>query len=156
LTVTAPPPPPPPNPILNGGFETGTLADWISSGTTGIGNSGCHSGLYCAQVGAATATSGTSSIAQTFKAPSGATLSFYYRGACPDRTRYAWATATLRDNTNNTTNMVLPRTCTNSGSWVKVSSSVTANHSYTITLSSHDDGDAVDANYTVYDDVSVQ
>jgi subtilase family serine protease len=161
LTVTAPPPPPPPNPILNGGFEAGPtypVPDWASSGpAVSVVSTGCHSGSYCAQLGLPTATNGNSSIAQTFTAPAGATsLSFYYRSMCPDRTRYAWATATLRDNTNSTTNTVLQRTCTNNGPWVNVSGSVTAGHSYTITLSSRDDGDAGDGNYTLFDDVSVQ
>jgi hypothetical protein len=37
-----------------------------------------------------------------------------------------------------------------------VSASVTAGHSYTLTLTSHDDNFAGDATYTLYDDVVVQ
>jgi hypothetical protein len=37
-----------------------------------------------------------------------------------------------------------------------VSASVTAGHSYTLTLTSHDDNYSTDATYTLYDDVVVQ
>jgi hypothetical protein len=156
LTVTAAPPPP--SAIVNGGFETGTLSGWTVTGPADsvVGN-GCHTGSYCAQLGSASPTSGSSNIVQTFTVPSGATsLWFFYKGACPDTVKSAWATATLKDTTRRTTTTVLPKTCTNNGSWVKVSSPVTAGHSYTLTLTSRDDNDAGDGNYTLYDDVSVQ
>ena len=50
----------------------------------------------------------------------------------------------------------LPKTCTNNGAWVQVSAAVTAGHSYTLTLISHDDNYAGDPTYTLYDDVTVQ
>jgi hypothetical protein len=157
LTVN---PPAGSNPIVNGGFETGTLFGWTSSGTTGVISSGCHSGSYCARLGTTVPTNGNSSIAQTFKAPARAsTLAFYYSVSCPDTVRYDWATATLRDNTSRTTRTVLGKTCNNSSSlspWARVSSSLTAGHSYTLTLTSRDDNYPGDATYTLYDDVSVQ
>ena len=89
-------------------------------------------------------------------APSGATtLSFWYRVVCTDSVTYDWATATLKDNTSNTTTTVLGHTCNNSGTWVKVTASVTAGHSYTLTLTDHDDGYAGDPTYTLYDDVAI-
>lgn len=158
LTVSAPP-----SAIVNGGFETGNLTGWSASGVSGAekavrtANYGCHSGSWCARLGLTTPTNGSSNIAQTFTAPAGSsTLSFYYKVVCPDTVQHDWATATLKDNNTGTTVTALSRTCTNSGSWVKVSHAVTAGHSYKLTLTSHDDNHPGDATYTLYDDVAVR
>ena len=138
--------------LTNGGFETGNLSSWTSVGLASVLGGG-HSGSYAAQVGG-TAPSSDSNIGQTFTAPSGATgLSFFYKVVCPDSVSYDWASATLKDNTAGTTATVLANTCTNSGAWVQASASVTAGHSYTLTLASHDDNYAGDPTYTLYDDV---
>src|SRR5207253_3141868 len=55
-----------------------------------------------------------------------------------------------------TTATVLNRTCTNNGAWVQVTSSLTASHSYTLTLISHDDNYPGDPTYTNFDDISIQ
>ena len=152
-----PPPPPPPNPIVNGGFESGTLSGWTPGGAATSVVSGGHSGSYSARLGTTVPTNGDSSIAQTFTAPSGSSkVTFWYKVSCPDTITYDWATATLRDNTTATTGTVLARTCTNSGTWVQASGTVTAGHSYTLTLTSHDDNYSSDPTYTLYDDVVVQ
>jgi hypothetical protein len=152
LTVTAPTG----GGIVNGGFETGSLSGWTSSGaSSAVVNAGCHGGTYCAQVGSTSPTNGDSSIAQTFTVPSGNTLSFFYKVICPDTITYDWATATLKDNTAGTTATVLPKLCTNTGAWASVSAPVTAGHSYTLTLTSHDDNYPGDPTYTLYDDVAI-
>jgi hypothetical protein len=153
LTATAPPP----SGITNGGFETGSFSGWpVSGASESIMSSGCHSGSYCAQLGSTSPTNGNSSIAQTFTAPSGSTgLSFYYDVVCPDSLTYDWATATLRDNTAGTITSPLAKTCTTNRGWVQISTAVTAGHSYTLTLISHDDNYAGDATYTLYDDVAI-
>jgi serine protease len=66
-----------------------------------------------------------------------------------------WATATLRDNSTNTTTTLLPPTCTNNGAWVQLDANVVAGRSYTLTLTNRDDGTWGDATYTYYDDVTL-
>ncbi|MBV9257464.1 MAG: hypothetical protein JO215_05545, partial [Ktedonobacteraceae bacterium] len=141
--------------VTNGGFETGNLSGWTSAGTTSVSGT-AHSGSYSAQVGGTGPTNGNSSIKQTFTAPSGShTVSFWYQVVCPDTVTYDWATATLKDNTSGKTTTVLPKKCNLNGTWAQVSASVTAGHSYTLTLISHDDDYPGDPTYTLYDDVSV-
>jgi hypothetical protein len=142
--------------LTNGGFETGNLSAWTASGASEtVVNSGCHGGTYCAQLGATTPTNGDSTIAQTFTAPTGATgISFYYKESCPDTVTYDWALATLADNTAGTTTTLITKTCATVG-WTNVTGALTAGHSYTLTLTSHDDNYAGDPTYTVYDDVTI-
>jgi hypothetical protein len=148
--------PPPPSGITNGTFETGDLGGWTTAGTTSVSTT-AHSGSGAAEVGGTSPTNGDSSIAQTFTAPAGSSsLSFWYLVNCPDTLTYDWATATLRDNTSGTTTTVLAKTCNTANVWAHVTSPITAGHSYTLTLISHDDDFASDPTYTLYDDVATQ
>jgi serine protease len=142
--------------ITNGGFEAGSLSGWTASGpATGVTTSGPHTGTYAALLGSSNPTNGASNIAQTFTAKSGnTTLTFYYDVFCPDTVTYDWATATLKDNTTGTTTTPLGKTCVNGSGWKQINATITAGHSYTLTLTSKDDNYPGDPTYTKYDDVS--
>jgi hypothetical protein len=147
------------NTFQNGTFETGNLSGWTTTaGSASVTTATPHSGTYAAMLGLTSPTNGDSSIAQTFSAPTGSsTLSFWYRNVCPDTLTYDWATATLTDNTTGTTQTVLPKVCSNpGGTWTQVNAAISAGHSYTLTLTSHDDNYSSDPTYTEYDDVVVR
>ncbi len=153
VSASTPPPPPPPNPVVNGGFETGSYSGWTTAGTATV-STASHTGTYAAQLGSTSPTNGDSSASQTFTAPTGSsTVSFWYNNHCPDSLTYDWATATLTTGTTTTT--ILAKTCNNAG-WTKVSAAVSSGKSYTLKLFNHDDNYASDPTYTQFDDVSVQ
>ena len=137
--------------VLNGGFESGSLKNWTTSGSVAIVTS-AHSGKHAARLGKVTPTSGNSTAAQTFTTH-GTSLSFWYNVNCPDTVSVAYATATLTDNTAHSTVTVLAKTCVAASGWRQVNRTVIAGHSYTLKLTNHDDGDAGDGAYLRVDDV---
>jgi endo-1,4-beta-D-glucanase Y len=142
--------------IVNGGFETGDFTGWTRAGTTSITGSGPHSGTYAAQLGTNSPTNGDSQVAQTFVAPAGSSqLSFFYNITCPDVVQWDWATATLKDNTSGLSTTPLAKSCTLGQGWQTITATVTAGHTYTLTLVSHDENNPGDPTFTRYDDVSL-
>jgi hypothetical protein len=145
------------NPVVNPGFETGTLSGWTATGVARA-SPYPHTGSYAGSLGSSSPST-DSTLSQTFTMPAGAnTLTLWYRIFCFDTITYDWASATLTDNTTNTTIIVLPNTCTNTNTWVQASASATSmrGHSVTLTLLNHDDNYPGDATYTDFDDISVQ
>ena len=139
--------------LTNPGFESG-LTGWTSTGSTST-SATSHSGTASAMVGSTAATT-DSALSQTFTLPSTATqVSFWYQVHCPDSVTYDWASATLKDNTSGTTTTMLANTCSNAGTWVQATATVTGGHSVTLTLANHDDNYASDPTYTLYDDVAI-
>ncbi|GHO47717.1 hypothetical protein [Ktedonospora formicarum] len=56
---------------------------------------------------------------------------------------------------SNTTSTIPTNTCNISATWTQVTARMTANHSYTLALTSHNDNYAGDATYTRFDDINV-
>jgi hypothetical protein len=142
------------NPIVNGDFRTGNLFGWSSSGSAAAVQEG--GGTFGARLGLPTPTIGDSTVSQSFLAPTNtSSVSFDYQNTCPDSLTFDWATATLTDNTTNSTTTILAKTCTATPNWTFVSAPILANHMYTITLVSHDDNYPTDPTYTDYTNVAV-
>jgi hypothetical protein len=152
--------PAPPNPIVNPGFESGSLSGWTASGPVAVNTTAPGSGMFSAQVGSTAPTATDGVLKQTFTVPTGASMFlFAYNVHCSDTVTFDWLTVTLSDNTTGTTTTALGKTCTNNQGW-KTSSgvAVTPGHSVTITVTVHDDDfdSPPDPTWAQLDDFRVQ
>jgi hypothetical protein len=141
--------------IVNGGFESG-LSGWTASGASVGPVAGGYAGATALQLGGMSPTSGDSTASQTFVVP-GTTPNFSlrYKMTCPDTVTYDWVSVTLTDNATGLSSTLLPLTCVTTTGWTQVSAVLTAGHSYTLTLTSHDDGYPSDPSFTLFDAVSL-
>jgi hypothetical protein len=158
LTVTAPSS----QLIQNGGFETGTLANWTTGGvfTPFVETVQKHSGTYSAQLSASSGSepNGDSSIYQTITIPSTATkatLTFYYWPSTTDTITYDWQEAQVQ-NTSGTMLAQIMKVCSNAMTWVPVTYDLTSYKGQTIRIYFNDHGDGYgDLTYMYLDDVTV-
>jgi hypothetical protein len=144
--------------IFNGGFELGTLAGWTASGASEqVSSTSPFAGTYDAELGLPTATNGDSTIVQNFVAPPGTSfLTVDYKMTCPDSVTFDWVTVTLTDTSDAVTYTMVPKTCATDSGYVSVGQAVVAGHSYTLTLTSHDDDYFYDPSYTLFDGITIQ
>jgi hypothetical protein len=159
------------NPVLNPSFEKADFSVspppirfWSVAGTVSFVNvftQPVFTGRHAGRTGSTSATSGDSSLFQTVTVPSGAsTISLWYLPFCQDPAN-DWVTVTLQDQTSGQTTTVLPPTCESNVNvdhplWNFVTGTVVAGHTYTVTLTSHDDGAPATPTYAFWDDVNIQ
>src|SRR6202163_4703270 len=158
LTVTAPSS----QLIQNGGFETGTLANWTTGGAAvpTISTVQKHSGTYSALDGASSGgePNGDDFLYQTITIPSTATkatLTFWYWPATTDTITYDWQEAQVQ-NTSGATLAQIMKVCSNAQAWTQVTYDLTSYKGQTIRIyfNDHQDGYG-DLTYMYVDDVSV-
>ncbi|HKB98051.1 MAG TPA: hypothetical protein VKD23_04610 [Terriglobales bacterium] len=158
LTVTAPSS----QLIQNGGFETGTLANWTTGGVVAptISTAQKHAGTYSVLDGASSGSepNGDDFLYQTITIPSTATkatLTFWYWPATTDTITYDWQEAQVQ-NTSGATLAQIIKVCSNAQAWTQVTYDLTSYKGQTIRIyfNDHQDGFG-DLTYMYVDDVSV-
>jgi hypothetical protein len=158
LTITAPST----QLIQNGGFEAGTLANWLTGGVYAPSTTTTqkHGGTYSAQVGATSGTepNGDSSLYQTITIPSSATkatLTFWYWPSTTDTITYDWQEAQVQNSSGAPLAQIM-KVCSNAHAWTQVTYDLTSYKGQTIRIyfNDHQDGYG-DLTYMYLDDVSV-
>jgi len=154
LTVTAAP-----QGVVNGGFETGDLSGWTTSGAfLPVISTTAHTGTYSARIGSTNPVNGNSTLTQTVAIPSGnSQLTFWYQPHCTDTITYDQSQMQIR-NTAGASLVTVLNVCANSSTWTNVSVDTSAYAGQTVVLwfNDHDDGYAGDPTYFLVDDVSVR
>ena len=140
-------------PLRNGDWEAGTLDPWLGVGS--VSRSTAHqSGSASVQVGRFRAAKVDAVLVQTFLSPVAGVLTASYQSHCGDSVAYDWTSVVLVDDTARTSVTVLPRTCAQDSTWRSTSPVPTvAGDTYTLIVTTHDDGWAADPTYALFDDV---
>ena len=158
LTITAPST----QLIQNGGFETGTLANWTTGGAAlpTISTVQKHSGSFSALAGASSGSepNGDDFLYQSITIPSTATkatLTFWYWPSTTDTITYDWQEAQVQ-NTSGTMLAQIMKVCSNAQAWTQVTYDLTSYKGQTIRIyfNDHQDGFG-DLTYMYLDDISV-
>ncbi|MGH9643957.1 MAG: hypothetical protein ACRD3Q_16235 [Terriglobales bacterium] len=158
LTVTAPQT----QLIQNGGFETGTFANWTTGGVVAptISTVQKHSGTHSVLDGASSGSepNGDDYLYQSITIPSTATkatLTFWYWPATTDTITYDWQEAQVQNSSGATLAQVM-KVCQNTQAWTQVTYDLTSYKGQTIRIyfNDHQDGYG-DLTYMYVDDVSV-
>lgn len=122
------------NDIVNGGFETGTLSGWTTTGTASVVSSPVHSGAHAGKAGP-----GNGTLSQTFTATHPA-LSLWYVQIC-GQSAFGFSTITLTDNTTNQSQTLLDQFCGQGPTgYSQLTGALTSGDSYTITVDNQDFG----------------
>ncbi len=162
--AAAAPPPPAPQPVVNGGFESGTLAPWLAGGgspTPSLSRTRVHTGSLSAYLGSSSGRepTGDSSLRQTIHVaiPAGArsaTLSFWTWTASTDLGAFDYQESQLRPAGG--TPRSLFKGAANSLSWQQTSADVTAYNGGDVEIyfNVHQDGGG-DPTWMYVDDVAV-
>jgi hypothetical protein len=107
--------------ILNGGFETGDLTDWVAYSSAPppvVDNTLAHSGSYSVFLGSALGgeTPGDGAIYQQFAVGAGGTLSFWTLRVTTDSISFDWQDAYIRDTSGNILSTIF-HTCQTDSNW---------------------------------------
>lgn len=124
----------PPSDIVNGGFESGTLSGWTSTGTASVVGSPVHGGSYAGRAG-----TGNGTLSQTFTAHHAA-LSLWAVQVC-GQSAFGISTITVTDRTTNSAQTLLNQFCGQGPTgYHQLTATLTSGDSYTITVNNQDFG----------------
>ena len=142
--------------MINGGFESGDLTGWATTGAASVVSVAPHSGNSCVELGSAQPTGDSTAAQQVTLGTGSAQLTLWYKMVCNDSVQYDWATVTVSSPGGTVLATPLAMTCA-SGSWTLVSADLSAwaGQTIVVTLVNHDDNHAGDASLTYFDDVLI-
>jgi hypothetical protein len=124
--------------ILNGGFETGDLTDWIAYSSAPppvVNNAAANSGSFSAFLGSAPGgeTPGDSAIYQQFAVGAGGTLTFWTLRSTDDNLAFDWQDAYIRDTSGNILTTIF-HTCQTDSGWGETTVNMSAYAGQTVQI----------------------
>ncbi len=147
--------------MVDGGFESGSLASWTILGTTPtpvISSTAVHAGTFSTYIGTTSGAEplGDGSMYQTITVPAaGGTLSYWYLPNSTDGITFDWQDAYIT-NTSGTILATIMHVCSNAGVWTNVTYNMVAFAGQTVRVEFlvHQDGFGDDTGMYL-DDVSL-